>query len=291
MQGPLTLLNALEMSTAHLAKRGIQTARLDAEVLLAHVLGVGRLHLYLNFDKLLDDAQKSAYREAIKRRSAFEPVAYIVGKKEFYSLDFVVTRDVLIPRPETELLVDKSLECAKRLDARSNQPVRIFEIGTGCGAIAICIARHVQHSQIIASDVSEKALAIAADNARRLGMIDRIVFLHGDLLCSFNQSLDIIVSNPPYIAFGERQALQREITEYEPVEALFAGKRGTEVIERIIHHAQDRLEPGGFLLLEFAPGQRQDVERLLKATEAYNSVEVFADYQNRERVVQARKRA
>ncbi len=291
MQGPLTLLNALELSTAYLANRDIQTARLDAEVLLAHVLGVGRLDLYLNFDKPLADLDKSSYRETITRRAAFEPVAYITGKKEFYSLDFVVTRDVLIPRPETELLVDKCLECGKRLEPRLNKPIQIFEIGTGCGAIAICLARKLKHSQIIASDVSEKALAVAADNARRWGVIDRIRFLHGDLFCEFSQPLDIIVSNPPYVAFGEREALQREITEYEPAQAIFAGEHGTEVIEKIIYDAVGRLQPSGHLLLEFGQGQRTEIERLLKTTRAYNSIEVFVDYQNIERIVQVKKHA
>jgi release factor glutamine methyltransferase len=289
MQAPLLLLNALELSTEYLASRGIETARLDAEVLLAHVLTIGRLELYLNFDKPLTDPQKSAYREMIRRRGAFEPVAYITGEKEFYSLDFIVTPDVFIPRPETELLVDKCLECGRRLEGGLNKSLRIFEIGTGCGAIAICLARELKNARIIANDVSEKALAIAAKNAERLEVSERILFIQGDLLGEVSEPLDIVVSNPPYVAYREREIIRREILEYEPAQAIFAGERGTEVIEKIIRDAGNKVQPGGYLLLEFGHGQRKEIERLLEATGEYDSIEVFADYHKIDRVVQAKK--
>lgn len=229
---------------------GVETPVLDAEVLLAHCLGVERYRLVVDADRPLDPAAFRAARRLIRRRCAREPVAYIVGSKEFYSLDFQVTRDVLIPRPETELLVDMALYHARPGAA-------LLDLGTGSGAIAVSLARNRPDLKIYASDISPAALRVAKRNCRRIAGPRAVTFRAGDLFASFSdRRFDVIVSNPPYVDPALGPSLRREIS-FEPRIALFAEDRGRCVLTRIVASAGSHLTPDGVLLLEIGHDMRE----------------------------------
>jgi release factor glutamine methyltransferase len=285
-----TIGRLLTWTAEHLKKHGSESPRLEAEVLLAHARGCKRIELYTSFEELAAEDLRTRFRELIRRRADGEPVAYLVGKREFYSLDFRVTPDVLIPRPETELLVVTLLDLIKTRGKTA--AVEVADVGTGSGVIAIAVARHAPAARITAFDNSAAALAVASDNAQRLGVADRVTFVQSDLLAASpaNKTYDFIASNPPYITTGELESLARDVREHEPIVALDGGPSGTAVIERLIPEAAERLKAGGSLLLEISPMLQQPVESLLAADARLELLPTAKDLAGRARVAHARKK-
>lgn len=284
-----TVLDLLRWTAGHFAERGIETARLDAECLLAHALGVDRLRLYLDFEKPVTPAERDAFRTLVRRRAVERvPVAHLVGRREFWSLPLRVTPDVLVPRPDTETLVAAVLERLPDPNAR----LRIADLGTGSGAVALAIAGERPQSLLFASDISQSALKIAQENAETLGMEKRILFLRGDWAAALAEApgsggLDAVVANPPYLATSERSRLAPELA-HEPPGALFAGPRGGEVLARLAREVPPRLAPGGTLAFELGPGQEGEVvDRLAGA--GIVDLRVHRDLAGRPRVVSGRR--
>jgi release factor glutamine methyltransferase len=255
-------------------------ARRDAELLLMRTLGCDRAFLLTHPETLLTPEQNVLYQGWIDRRARHEPVQYIIGEQEFFGLKFCVTPDVLIPRPETEHLVEAALARVS-----SDQPVRIVDIGTGSGAIAVALAHALPNGQITALDISPAALAVARSNAEMNRVGNRIRFVESDLLeVVAGEQFDIIVSNPPYVADGED--LEAQVRDYEPVSALFAGPEGLDVYRRLIPQAWTALRPGGWLLLEIGQGQSDALAQLLAGS---SEVSFIADLQGIPRVACAQK--
>jgi release factor glutamine methyltransferase len=273
----------LAAALAHGAERlqHLPTGRRDAELLLRHVTGHDRAFLLTSPDAELTPEQWILYEQWLKRRARHEPIQYILGEQEFYGLAFRVTPDVLIPRPETEHLVEAALH---RL--AHDAPIRIADVGTGSGAIAIALAHELPHAAITALDSSRPALEIARQNAKRHRLADRIRFLESDLLAAVDgEKFDAIVSNPPYIA--ESETLEEQVRDYEPKNALYAGPSGLEVYRRLIPQAWGASKPGGWLLLEIGHGQRDALAVLLAQ---WSEVEFVNDLQGIPRVACARRR-
>ncbi len=286
-----TILELLGWTTGYLREKGAPTPRLDAEVLLAHALGLDRVGLYVNFERELTPAELTAYRELVKRRGQREPVAYIRGLKEFWSLEFEVGPAVLIPRPETELLVEEGLKAARSLRAEGLEAPRLIEVGTGSGAVAACLARELgpglPHG-VLATDSSPEALAVARRNAARHGAA--VGFVEADLLAPFGEAAaDLIVSNPPYVPRGELARPQAPELTFEPRAALDGGEDGLEVIRRLVAEAPRVLAPGGWLLLEVGAGQAPAVAALCEEA-GLAEVARVRDLAGVERVVKGRKR-
>jgi release factor glutamine methyltransferase len=257
-------------------------ARLDAETLLLHVLGKNKAWLLAYADEEFPDEQATRFLGMIERRYAGEPIQYIIGETEFYGLPFRVTPDVLIPRPETEHLVEKVLELAANFAAP-----RIVDVGTGSGCIAIALAHKLPHAAVTAIDLSTAALAVAEENAKRNGVAIR--FLEGDLLAPVaDERFEIVVSNPPYVPATDRSTLAVEVREYEPALALFAGDDGLEVYRRLIPAAFDALIPGGFVVLEIGCGLSPAITELLTRT-GFEQIEFVPDLQGIPRVACARR--
>jgi len=285
-----TIGRLLSWTTDYLAKHGAESPRLDAEVLLAEARGCERIDLYTAYAELASDTTRTAFRELVRRRAEGTPVAYLVGRKEFYALPFRVTPDVLIPRPETEFVVITLLDLVKR-DA-PGRAIRIADVGTGSGILAICAAKHLPQASVVAIDISPEALQIAKQNAQQHGVLERIGLVHGNLLTDLpaDSLFDFIVSNPPYIAEDELAALPPDVREYEPRGALVAGSRGTEVIEQLIPQASERLTPGGSLVFEISPMIADAVVELVQSESRLELGPVVKDLAGLARVVQARKK-
>lgn len=261
----------LQKSADWLRRRGYASSRLDAEVLLAHVLGTERLRLFCDLDRPLDEPETDAYRALVLRRGQGEPVAYLTGRREFYGLELRITRDVFVPRPETELLVDL---------ARERRPASLLDLCTGSGCIAIACASRLPAAQIAATDLSAAALAVARANAETHGLSARIRFFEGDLFAALpaGETYDLILSNPPYVPEGEA----REVAAYEPRSALYAGTRGLDAIARILREAPERLREGGAIALEMGEGQADEARSLASA---YRSVTFRQDLAGTPRIL------
>lgn len=288
-----TIGRLLQWTTDFLRERGSDTPRLDAEILLASAAGVPRIALYTAFDETPREEVRQAFRDLVKRRAAGEPVAYLVGVREFYSLPFRVSADVLIPRPETEHLVVALLDLAKaRAAAGASAAPRIVDVGAGSGVIAVCAAKYLPGAEVTAVDVSPAALAVARQNAERHEVAQNIRFLEGDLLDPLpaTQAFDYVVSNPPYVSEAEMAALARDVREFEPRAALCAGATGSEVIERLIPQAAERLADGGHLLLEISPQLESRIVGLLAADGRYEPARIIKDLAGKVRVVVARRK-
>lgn len=281
-----TVGRLLTWTTDWLGARGSDSPRLDAEVLLAHVRGCPRIALYTTFDAVVPDAERARFRELVKRRGEGEPVAYLVASREFFSLPLAVTKDVLIPRPETEGLVVRVLDLAKELPAP-----RIADVGTGSGAIAVAVAKHLPRASLAASDLSVAALAVARGNAERHGVAERIAFVASDLLAAAELAgpWDVIVSNPPYVRDDEYAALHRDVRDHEPRSALVAGPTGVELVARLAREAAERLAPGGWLLVEIGPSTAAAAEALLAAVPDLSLGPTLKDMAGLPRIVQARR--
>ena len=269
---PASAGEALQAARARLAAAGNPR---DAGVLLAHVLACDQAALLTHPERLLSPAESDQFESLIKRRLAYEPVQYITGAQEFFGLSFEVTPEVLIPRPETEHLVEAVLGLADNL--------HILDVGTGSGAIAVALAHSLPRSRVTAVDLSPAALEVARRNAQRHGVGERVTLLQSDLLAAVHQTdFDVVVSNPPYVAEGD--VLEPQVARYEPRSALYAGPTGLEIYQRLIPQARHALKPGGWLLLEIGFGQRADLQKLLSG---WTSVSFKDDLQGIPRVALA----
>lgn len=268
---------------------GVTEARGEAEYLLMHVIGCKRHTLFIEASKMLSEDQEAVFKGFIERRAKREPSQYITGEAEFYGFTFRVTKDTLIPRPETELLVDEAIKCALFLAGK--KPLTIIDLCTGSGCIAVTTALKLPDSLVYATDISKAALKVAAQNATLNNVADRIIFLEGDLFAALNgdgtpaRKADIILSNPPYISQAELEGLDLEVIGYEPKSALYGGPDGLAFYRRIIAEAPERLSEGGFLLLEMGFGQDKDIKSLMEKERRYTDITVLKDYSGIERVI------
>ena len=287
----VTILEVINKTTPYFEKQGIESPRLTIELLLAHLLRKKRLQLYLEFERDLDETTLEALRGMVKRRVAGEPLQYITGEAEFCGLKMMVDKRVLIPRPETELLVEAVAGRLKSGAKSQGSAVRIVDVGTGSGCIAIALAKKFPDAEIFALDASREALDVARGNATLHQTEKNIRFLESDLLQNLGDSLrvDVVVSNPPYIADGEMAKLPKEVRDFEPVNALQAGEDGLKVIRRLVMDARRFLSPSGFVALEIGAGQRAAVEEFF-GQQGYGVVEVVKDLQGHERVIVAQPR-
>ena len=294
---PWTVGRLLQWTADYLKGRGAESPRLDAEILLAEALGCQRIQLYTTFEDVPSEEKRTAFRELVRQRAEGTPVAYLVGRREFYSLSFKVGPCVLIPRPESELIVVTLLDLAKQLPSPSGRgaggegPLRIADVGTGSGILAVTLAKHLPAARVVATDTSKAALEIAAENARRHGVAERVQWIECDLLAGIGAepTFDFIVSNPPYVSTAEYEKLPRDVKDFEPREALLAGSKGTELIERLIVQAAERLRPGGHVLIEISPMIHAAVQALLAAAPGLQPGPTVKDLARLPRVVQARK--
>jgi len=277
----MTLAEALRHAREMLAAHQIEDATLEAELLLRHTLGKSREGLYLDLNQELDANEQADYWKLVERRLWHEPTAYITGHREFYGFDFHVDRRVLIPRPESELLVEKALAWAT---GRRRPPV-IGEVGTGSGAIAITLAHYLHRARVYAIDISLDALEVAAINCQRQGVADRVKLIRGSLLESLPEPADLIVANLPYLTQKEMKTLAPEVAAYEPALALAGGENGLDVIMALCDQIKGKLRPGGLLLLEIGAGQAEAVVSRLKELEPQAEVEISPDLSGHERVV------
>lgn len=283
----VTVLEAIQKSAEFLTKKGIESPRLQAELLLAHVLKMPRMNLYLNFDRNLSEVELATLRDFVKRRGQREPLQYIIGSTNFCGLELLVNRHVLVPRPETELLAQKSWEF---LLSRAAEQVTALDFGTGSGCIAIALAVHCRHAFVWAVDSSEAALAVARQNAERHGVLDRIRFLHADNLGGLPAGLlfDLVVSNPPYIPSAQIGQLQPEVRDYEPRQALDGGPDGLDYFRRFATEVRALLKADGQLMLEFGDGQEQAVCELFQRHN-WVVVGVDRDYNQHARILTVRR--
>jgi release factor glutamine methyltransferase len=283
---------ALTDAVARLSGEHIPSPRLNAETLLMFTLNCDRAYLFAHPERELTSDEESRYAAALEERARGVPAQYITGHQEFWGMDLIVTPAVLIPRPETELLVEAVLEVATAGEPRAQAgpsgagPLRIADVGTGSGAIALALARELPQAEIHATDVSSAALEIAGANAGRHQLSHRIHFLQTDLLAGLSPPFDLIVSNAPYVAESEEDQVQLEVLKFEPRSAVFAGPLGTEVIQRLIPQSWEILRPGGWLVLEISGTIAESVRNLLRR---WDQVQVLPDLQSIPRVVRGRK--
>jgi release factor glutamine methyltransferase len=284
-----TILKLLQWTTDYFEKNDVVEPRASAEVLLAHVLSENRLYLYLNYDRPLDTRELSTFRACIKRRLAREPSQYITGIQEFWSLPMRVNPTVLIPRPETEVLVQATLEFI----GSTHTNITIMDLGTGSGAIAIALARELPTARIVATDVSMATLHLARDNARLNRVDGQISFVRADMLAAISvgsQKFNLVVTNPPYVSHDDYSELPREIRDYEPRHALDGGADGLTAIKHIIWEAPTVLRQAGGLLMEMGAGQAESVSTLVRDSQHYQNHSIIKDYSGIDRVLVAIKK-
>jgi len=288
VEPPWTILRTIQWTAGFFAGRGIENPRIDAEILLADTLGYQRIDLYMHHDQPLQTEELNRFKERIQRRAQREPVAYIVGTKEFWSLDFHVTPDVLIPRPETEGVVEAALALFP-----GDDPIRILELGVGSGIITVALANERSDWKFWASDVSNRAVDIARSNARSHGLEDRIEWMVGSwfnpLGAELDEKFDLIISNPPYIAEAEVATLEPEVGQHEPRLALDGGPDGLTCIAHILDTAPTYLKPGGWLILEIGYDQGSGVQALARKTAAFDQIVVDRDLSDLDRIARFRK--
>jgi release factor glutamine methyltransferase len=280
------LKEALTAAIAKLTAEDVPSPRMNAELLLMFTLNCDRAYLYAHPERELTHDEQSRYEAALAERARGVPAQYITGHQEFWGMDLIVTPAVLIPRPETEHVIETVLDCVGRAPSPAS-PLHIADIGTGSGCIALALAKELPNAEIHATDISTAALEIARANAARHQLEHRIQFHQGDLLAGFeDNSFDLIVSNPPYVGESEIDQVQLEVRKFEPRSAVFAGPTGVEVIARLIPQAHAALKPGGWLVMEISGTIAEEVRRLLRD---WNEVQIRPDLQSIPRVVQARK--
>ena len=282
----ITVLEAIKLSTEYLSKKGIDSPRINAELLLADVIKCKRLDLYLAFDRPLAEEELNKYRELIKRRASFEPLQYITGTVEFYGLELKVNPSVLIPRQETELLVENIL-----INFSKEAELNILDIGTGSGNIPVALAYYLPYAQITSTDISAEALTLAQENASKYNLSDRIRFMQHDILREDMDKFpefDLVVSNPPYVSLESFSSLQKEIKDYEPKTAVTDGSDGLSFYRVIVQKASPKIKEGGKLFFEMAQGQYDDVKDLMIKNN-FSHIEVVKDYQNIERIISGEK--
>ena len=282
----MTVLEAIQKSADFLAKRGVESARLNAELLLAHQLKLPRMKLYLNFERVLTLAETDGLRELVKRRGNREPLQHLTGSTSFCGYEIAATRAALVPRPETEKLAELGWQFLSTLNA---QPSTALDFGTGTGCIAIALAAKCPHARVIALDISTDALALARQNAETNNVGERIQFRQGDGFSALSEAIpfDLIISNPPYIATAEIDSLQPEVRDFDPRAALDGGADGLDFYRRLAAEAKSHLKPGGKIMMEFGDGQVEAIKKIFEA-EKWIVEAVHEDYSHRARILVAR---
>ena len=276
----LTVLEAINLSTEFLEKKEIESPRINAELLLAHALNCKRLDLYLSYDRPLNEDEVKVYREFIRRRIKSEPLQYIIGKVEFYGIEFNVNPSVLIPRQETEILVETIINSVNK-----DGSLKILDVGVGSGNISISLAKHLPYSKITATDISEQALETAKANAEMNNVLEKINFIKHDILShNLNDEFDIVVSNPPYISREEFPQLKDELKVYEPQNALTDFSDGLNYYRIISSKAKEFVKNNGKIFFEVGQGQVEDVKRIL-AENNFNEISIVKDYLKIDRVI------
>jgi len=283
-----TIGKLLTWMSGHLAEKAVDAPRLSAELLLSHVLGCKRIELYTNFDQPVEQTRLDELRGLVKRCAEHEPVGYLVGRCEFYSLEIRLNRTCLIPRPETELLVERAIDLLRLRP----KPAAVLDLCTGSGCIAIAIAMNVPECRVAATDLSDEVLSVADENVRAHGLTERVRLLRGDLFDPLiggldETSFDLIVANPPYVSSAEMETLDRNVKEYEPVSALHGGVDGLDVYRRIAERVGPFLKADGVLMLEIGYAQGPAVRGLLEATSLFAKITVEKDRSNNDRIVTA----
>ena len=291
--GTWTVRRILEWTTGFFTRKEVDPPRLSAELLLSHVLEAPRIKLYTDYERILSGEELNAYRELVRRASEQEPIAYLTGKAHFFNLEFEVTRDVLIPRPDTETLVENVLQLARHQSGLESP--RVLDLCCGSGCIAAAIAHHLKSAVITATDVSAAAVALARRNIEKLGLSGRVLIEQGDLFDPLAkmvdvQPFDLIVANPPYIPTAQVPALDRSVREYEPLQALDGGPDGLALHRRILADAPSRLKSGGRIYLEIAFDQGPLALQAARSYDAYDDFRILKDYGGRDRVLTARRR-
>ena len=283
----VTVLEAIRRSSEFLAKKGVESPRLQAELLLAHLLNLPRMQLYLAFERVLTPEQVDQFRSLVKRRGQREPLQHIIGSTSFCGLEIAVNRQVLVPRPETELLAESGWSFLNRLPPDQN--LTALDLGTGSGCIAIAVAWHCQRVEFNAIDISGEALQTAQQNAARHGLDQRIHFFQGDGLAAVpaGACFDLILSNPPYVPSAEIQTLQPEVRDYDPHLALNGGPEGLDFFRRIAQLAGPLLKPHGKIMLEFGDGQAETLRRVFES-QMWIVERLVEDYTQRPRILIAR---
>lgn len=284
-------LELVRLAADRLAACGVENGRLEAEYLLAHLLGLNRLELYLQYDRPLGEEEVSAYRQSLRRRLRGEPLQYIIGETQFRELRLKVDRRVLIPRPETEVLVARVLDWAVSAGAAANGALSAVDLGTGSGAIALSLLREGPFTRVVATDICSEALALAAENAEAVDLTAGLELRCGSLWSVFSagEQFDVVVSNPPYVAESDGAALPPEVREWEPALALYAGADGLAVLDQVIAGAARHLRSGGLLALEVGENQAGSVARRLGARPGFGKVSIRRDLAGKDRIVLAER--
>ena len=290
---PWTVKRLLEWTTPFFARKDVDSPRLSAELLLSHVLRIPRIKLYTDYERALSDQQLTAYRALVQRAADQEPIAYLTGRAHFFNLEFDVTPDVLIPRPDTETIVENVLQLAR--NTAGFEAPRVLDLCTGSGCIAAAIAQHLKTSTVVAIDISEKAIQIARRNIEQLKLADRVTIEQGDLFLPISrmvdaQPFDLIVSNPPYIATAKIEELDQSVKEYEPRIALDGGLDGLVITRRILEGAPLRLRAGGRLYIEIAYDQASAALDAARSQDELDDARILKDNAGNDRVLTARRK-
>jgi release factor glutamine methyltransferase len=282
---PWTVSRLLDWTGKYLAEKGSESPRLDTEVLLAHALACKRIELYTRHDEVVTDEGRERFKALIRQRIEGCPVAYLVGRKEFYSLELEVSRAVLIPRPDTETVVDECLKLAKEMA----EPA-VLDVGTGSGCLAVAVAKYCKQARVTAVDVSGEALQVAARNAAKHGVAERIRFLQGDLFAPLatDERFDFVLSNPPYIPRDDIAGLAAGVRDFEPHVALDGGQSGLEVLGRLVAGARERLKPGGYLIVEIGAPQEEPARKEILSRDGFDLAKTVLDSAGHPRVLRAR---
>lgn len=291
--GTWTVRRILEWTSGFFTRKNLDPARLSAELLLSHVLNVPRIKLYTDYERPLSEKELTRFRELVRRASEQEPIAYLTGKAHFFNLEFDVTRDVLIPRPDTETLVENVLQLARHQPGLESP--RVLDLCTGSGCIAAAIAYHLKSAVVTATEISPHAAQIARQNVERLGLKDRVLVEEGDLFEPLARMVDaqpfhLIVSNPPYIPTAQIETLDRSVREYEPLKALDGGLDGMVIHRRILVEAPARLLAGGRVYLEIAFDQGELARQIAAEYDAFDDVRILKDFGGRDRVLTLRRK-
>lgn len=288
-----TIQKLLNWVAEYLKTKGVDSPRLSAELLLSHVLGLKRIELYTQFNKVVQQEQLTQLHGFVKRAAEHEPIAYLTGKREFYSLEFEITPACLIPRPETELLVERAIEFLRKRNgeqpAVSLSNLFVCDLCTGCGCVAIAIARNFASCRIVATDISDTALEVAERNVTKHGLTNRVKLLKGDLFEPVIPGLgpakfDLIVANPPYVSEPEYEKLPKNVKDFEPKQALIAGKDGLDITRKIVTDAGRFLKPGGMLMLEIGNEQGPAVKKLMDESTCFENASICKDDQKLDRI-------
>ena len=280
----MRIIDLINIASEHLGKNGFENSRIEVERMLGSVLGKSRLDLYMSFDRPLTEDERERFRSMFRRRLAHEPLQHVTGSTGFRELEIKTDRRALIPRSETELLVEIAVDFLKRFE----NP-HAADLGTGSGVIALSVAYEVEGSHVVAVDISDEALAVAEQNARLIGVEDRIVLVRGDMLDGLEGHglFDAVLSNPPYVKSGDIDSLQPEVSRYEPGIALDGGPDGLTFLRLIASDAHHHLKPGGLLLLECGEGQTEEILAEINTTGRYSESEIVSDLAGKKRIVRA----